>query len=80
MATVFINKGYPLISDDVIPVTLKDENIPYVTPILSATNVIFHFRKDMTHKLVKGELSYLVVKSKELLLLEPYSKMLQSYY
>ena len=32
LATVFIKKGYPLISDDVIPVTLKDGNIPYVTP------------------------------------------------
>ncbi|WP_420841231.1 aldolase [Evansella clarkii] len=31
-ASALLNKGYKLISDDVIPVTLNEENIPVVTP------------------------------------------------
>ncbi|UOR13776.1 phosphoenolpyruvate carboxykinase (ATP) [Halobacillus amylolyticus] len=32
LASVFLKKGYPLLSDDVIPVTLSEEDIPIVTP------------------------------------------------
>jgi len=32
LATVFLKKGYQLISDDVIPVTLNEVNIPMITP------------------------------------------------
>ncbi|MDQ0217474.1 aldolase [Peribacillus cavernae] len=32
LASAFLNKGYQLISDDVIPVTLSEENTPLVTP------------------------------------------------
>lgn len=32
LAAAMINKGYLLMSDDVIPVSLSKENIPYVTP------------------------------------------------
>lgn len=32
LASAFLQKGYQLISDDVIPVTLSNENIPFVTP------------------------------------------------
>src|SRR5690625_2580817 len=32
LASAFLNRGYQLLSDDVIPVTLSDEGIPIVTP------------------------------------------------
>ncbi|MRH42713.1 aldolase [Aquibacillus halophilus] len=32
LASAFLQKGYQLLSDDVIPVTLSNQNIPYVTP------------------------------------------------
>lgn len=32
LASAFIQKGYKLISDDVIPVTFSDERIPMVQP------------------------------------------------
>lgn len=32
LAAAFLNKGYKLISDDVIPVSFNDDNIPMVTP------------------------------------------------
>lgn len=32
LASVLMTKGYPLLSDDVIAVSLSEDNIPYVTP------------------------------------------------
>lgn len=32
LAKSFLNKGYQLLSDDVIPVTLSEDNVPIVTP------------------------------------------------
>lgn len=32
LASAFLNKGYQLLSDDVIPVTLRSGSIPFVTP------------------------------------------------
>ncbi|WP_216829025.1 aldolase [Alkalihalobacterium elongatum] len=32
LASAFLKRGYQLISDDVIPVTLNNENIPHITP------------------------------------------------
>ncbi|MEH7226490.1 aldolase [Bacillus sp. JJ1566] len=32
LATAFLNKGYELLSDDVIPVSMSNNNIPIVTP------------------------------------------------
>ncbi|MBS4209174.1 aldolase [Bacillus sp. FJAT-50079] len=32
LASSFLNKGYQLLSDDVIPISLSNENIPIVTP------------------------------------------------
>lgn len=32
LASAFLKKGYPLLSDDVIPVTLSEDDIPIVTP------------------------------------------------
>lgn len=32
LASAFLNKGYQLLSDDVIPVTLSNDNMPMITP------------------------------------------------
>lgn len=53
LASAFLKKGYQLLSDDVIPVTLSDENIPIVTPAYPQQKLwlesLNHFNMEPTH-------------------------------
>ncbi|WP_340371758.1 aldolase [Peribacillus sp. FSL E2-0218] len=53
LASAFLKKGYKLLSDDVIPVTLNNENIPIVTPSYPQQKLwlesLNHFDMDSTN-------------------------------
>ncbi|WP_144549935.1 HPr kinase/phosphorylase [Peribacillus simplex] len=53
LASALLKKGYQLISDDVIPVTLTNENVPFVTPSYPQQKLwlesLNHFEMDSTN-------------------------------
>lgn len=53
LASAFLKRGYKLMSDDVIPVTLNDEHIPIVTPSYPQQKLwlesLNHFEMDSNH-------------------------------
>ncbi|MEK4065674.1 HPr kinase/phosphorylase [Peribacillus sp. FSL R5-0717] len=53
LASALLKRGYQLISDDVIPVTLNNENVPFVTPSYPQQKLwlesLNHFEMDSTN-------------------------------